>query len=47
MLSYGDDLGDSISRALIALLRERFDTAKIRILRLSLSFGGGFRVTFA
>ena len=47
MLSYGGDLGDSIPRALIALLRERFDTAKVKILRLPLPFGGRSRVAFA
>ena len=47
MLSYGDDLGNSIFRALIVLLRERFDTTKIRILRLPLPFGGESRITFA
>ena len=47
MLSNGGDLGDSIPRALIALPRERFDIAEVRILRLPLPFEGGSKVAFA
>ena len=41
MLSNGGDLGDSIPRALIALPRGRFGTAKVRILRLPPRLRGG------
>ena len=47
MLSNEGDLENLISKALIALFKKRFDTAEVRILRLSLSFEEESRVAFA